>query len=133
MEQPMTPTNFMEKYPIYTLEVNKAESAYKTIDEIMSYFKEQIFADPAAAYIAEFDHYAHTESLGGEISPSIQAAKMIIFCFGQKLPAPEIMAARPRSIGVCDMGENFVFTFLEAPMPAINAAIEGWIKKTLRA
>ena len=128
----MTQTTFMEKYPIYTMEINKSECAYADVDQIIGYLKEQISADPVAAYIAEFDHYAHTDALGGEINPQIRAAKMVVFCFGQKLPSPQMMAARPRSIGVADMGESFVFTFLEAPMSAINATIEGWIKNTLR-
>jgi len=120
----------MEKYPIFTLEMSKKESRFTDIDSIMEYFKEQIMANPVAALIGEFDHYAHTESINGEINPDIQAAKMVIFCFGQKLPKPEMMAARPRSISVCDMGDRFVYTFLEAPMPAINEIIEGWIKQT---
>jgi hypothetical protein len=120
---------FMEKYPIFSLEIGKNESKYDTTDAIISYLKEQISLNPVAAYIGEFDHYAHTSELGGEINPDIKTAKMVVFCFGQKLPKPEMMAVRPRSIGVCDMGEKFVITFLEAPMPAINETIEGWLKQ----
>lgn len=119
----------MEKYPIFTIEIPKDESKYTNTDEIITYLKEQIAAHPVAAYIGEFDHYAHTTELGGEINPAITTAKMVIFCFGQKLPRPEMMAPRPRSIGVCDMGENFVITFLEAPMYAINETMEGWVKQ----
>ncbi len=120
---------FMEKYPIFSLEIGKNESKYDTTDAIISYLKEQISLNPVAAYIGEFDHYAHTSELGGEINPDIKTAKMVVFCFGQKLPKPEMMAVRPRSIGVGDMGEKFVITFLEAPMPAINETIEGWLKQ----
>lgn len=129
----MKQTTFMEKYPIFTLEARKSESLFATVDEIIENLKEQIAADPVAAYIADFDHYAHTGALGGDINPSIKAAKMVVFCFGQKLPAPEMMAARPRSIGVADIGENFVFTFLEAPMSAINETMERWVKNTCRS
>lgn len=124
----MKQTIFMEKYPIFTLEIDKNESKYSDTDEIITYLKEQIVANPIAAYIGEFDHYAHTDGLGGEINPKIKTAKMVLFCFGQKLPKPEMLAARPRSIGVCDMGENFVITFLEAPMNAINETMEKWVK-----
>lgn len=124
----MKQTIFMEKYPIYTLEIAKNESKYSDVDHIINYLKEQIASNPVAAYIGEFDHYAHTDGLGGEINPAMKAAKMVVFCFGQKLPRPEMMAPRPRSIGVCDMGENFVITFLEAPMYAINETMEGWVK-----
>jgi len=126
-------TTFMEKYPIFTYELPKNECHYPNIDAIMDYLKGQISENPIAAFIGEFDHYAHTESINGEINPDIKAAKMVIFCFGQKLPRPEMMAPRPRSIGVCDMGEHFVFTFLEAPMYAINETIEGWIKQARTA
>ncbi|MBV5335134.1 MAG: hypothetical protein JZU49_04945 [Sulfuricurvum sp.] len=124
----MKQTTFMEKYPIYTLEIAKNESRYSNVDGIISYLKDQIAANPVAAYIGEFDHHAHTTSLGGEINALMSEAKMVIFCFGQKLPRPEMMAPRPRSIAVCDMGENFVITFLEAPMYAINETMEGWVK-----
>ncbi|MGZ5207715.1 MAG: DUF6858 family protein [Sulfuricurvum sp.] len=124
----MKQTVFMEKYPIFTLEIAKNESKYSDTDGIITYLKEKIAADPVAAYIGEFDHYAHTTGLNGEINPAIKTAKMVIFCFGQKLPRPEMMAARPRSISVCDMGEHFVITFLEAPMYAINETMEGWVK-----
>ena len=124
----MKQTTFMEKYPIFTIEIPKDESKYTNTDEIIAYLKEQIAANPVAAYIGEFDHYAHTNDLGGEINPAIQTAKMVVFCFGQKLPRPEMMAPRPRSIGVCDMGESFIITFLEAPMYAINETMEVWVK-----
>jgi hypothetical protein len=123
---------FMEKYPIFSIEISKNESKYDDTDTIIAYLKEQIIADPIAALIGEFDHHAHTSEIKGEINPEIKEAKMVLFCFGQKLPKPEMMAARPRSIGVCDMGEHFVITFLEAPMNTINQIIEGWIKKIIK-
>jgi hypothetical protein len=120
---------FMEKYPVFTLEVEKTECAYDTTDALLAYFKEKIAADPVAILIAEFDHAAHTRSLeNGEVAAGILEAKMVIFCFGQKLPTPQMMAARPRSINIADMGETFVITFLEAPMYAINETMEGWAK-----
>jgi hypothetical protein len=128
----MKQTLFMEKYPIFTLEVKKTECAYPTTDALITYFKEKIANDPVAVLIGEFDHAAHTRSLeNGEVAADILEAKMVIFCFGQKLPKPEMMAARPRSISVCDMGEHFVITFLEAPIPSINQIIEGWIKAVI--
>jgi len=129
----MQQTLFMEKYPIFTLEVEKSECRYATTDELMDYFKEKITNDPIAIFIGAFDHAAHTRSLEkGEVAPDIVEAKMVIFCFGEKLPKPEMMAARPRSISICDMGERFVITFLEAPMSAINEKLEGWVKEVIR-
>jgi len=119
----------MEKYPVFTLEVAKTETSYQTIDEILAYFKTQIEAHPIAVYIGEFDHYAHTSRLEvGEISADIKDAKNIICCFGKVLPKPEVLAVRPRAIGVAEMAESFVISFLEAPNPDANAAMEKWAK-----
>jgi len=119
----------MEKYPVFTLEISKEETRYQTIDEIFAYLKSQIEAHPIAVYIGEFDHYAHTSSLEvGEISDAIKDAKNIICCFGKMLPKPEVLAVRPRAIGVAEMAESFVVSFLEAPNPDANAAMEKWAK-----
>lgn len=119
----------MEKYPVFTLEIGKNETSYKNIDEIFTYLKEQIAAHPIATYIGEFDHYAHTSSLeAGEISDEIKDAKNLICCFGKVLPKPEILAVRPRAIGVAEMEDSFVVSFLEAPNPEANAAMEKWAK-----
>ncbi len=119
----------MEKYPVFTLEVNKNETSYKDVDAVMDYLKEKIDTHPVAVYIGEFDHYAHTKSLAdGEVSEDIKDAKNIICCFGKKLPKPIVLAVRPRSIGVADMGDSFVVSFLEAPNPEANSAMEDWVK-----
>lgn len=124
----MKQTKFMEKYPIYTLEVNWSETKCRNIDEVCAYFVNKIDEHPKATYIAIFDHYAHTKSLSdGEIAPEIKDAKNIIFCFGPKIPNPEVIAVRPRSIGVCDLGDRFVISYLEAPAENINQIIEQWV------
>jgi hypothetical protein len=125
----MKKTVLMEKYPVFTLEIEKAETACDSVDAIIDYFKTKIEADPIAAFVGIFDHYAHTTSLEtGEISPSIKAAKNIVFCFGQKLPDPKMLAVRPRSIGVAETDDGFTVTFLEAPMQPMNEKMENWAK-----
>ena len=125
----MKQTTVLEKYPVFTIEIPKEETSYKSTDEILAYLKEKIDTHPIAAYIGEFDHYAHTSSLeDGEIGEGIQTAKNIICCFGKKLPKAIILAVRPRSIGVADMGDRFVVSFLEAPNNEANAAMEDWVK-----
>ncbi|RLK51518.1 hypothetical protein DFR31_1461 [Alkalispirillum mobile] len=120
---------FQEKYPIFTLEVAKSETTYQNVDEILAYLKAQIEADPKCRFIAEFDHYSHTSALPeAEIAPEIKDAKNIVFCFGIKLPNPEVMAVRPRSIGVTELEDRFVIAFMEAPMPVANNAMEAWAK-----
>jgi hypothetical protein len=116
-----------ETYPVFTLEVEKSETTFKSVDEILEFLKEKIDSNNAAKYIATFDHYAHTKSLEeGRIDKSILDAKNIVFCFGFTIPNPQILGLRPRSIGVAEMEESFVLSFMEAPMPVANVVMETW-------
>ena len=120
---------FKEKYHIFELEYKKDEIKYKNVDEIITALQVKIDAHPVLAFIAIFDQYKHTSSLeGSEINPNIKAAKNIVFCFGKELPTPEILAVRPRSIGVCEMKDSFVVNFLEAPNEMANKTMEGFVK-----
>ncbi len=119
----------MEKYPVFTMEIAKNETTYKTVDEVLDYLKAKVLAHPIATYIGEFDHYAHTASLEvGEIAADIKQAKNLLCCFGKVLPKPEVLAVRPRSIGVAEMADSFVLSFLEAPNAEANAAMEMWVQ-----
>lgn len=119
----------MEKYPIFELEVDFNETTLKNVDEVIEHIKVQIDNHPVARYIAVFDHYGHTKELkGGAMSDEIKDAKNIICCFGKELPKPEILALRPRSIGVAQMNDKFIVSFLEAPNPMANSAMESWAK-----
>jgi hypothetical protein len=123
---------FKEKYHIFEIEYKKSELQYKSVDEIIAALQVKIDAHPVIAFIAIFDQYKHTASLkDGEINPSIKAAKNIIFCFGKELPTPEILAIRPRSIGVCELEDSFVVSFLEAPNDAANKTMEDFVKSLL--
>ena len=85
-----------------------------------------------ATYIGIFDHYSHTSSVeGSEIAADIKDAKNIIFCFGKELLNPMVLAVRPRAIGVADMQESFVLSFLEAPNPTANEAMIKWCKSLI--
>jgi hypothetical protein len=117
-----------EKYPVYHMSLPFSETSKASVDEILEYYKQKIEEDDRVIYIATFDHYAHTQGIGGEINPEIKAAKHVVFCFGVKLPNPEVMAVRPRSIGVVQMEDRFEISFLEAPMPVANTAMEAWTR-----
>jgi len=119
----------MEKYPIFELEVGFDETSFRSVDEVLGFLKSKIDEHPVAQYIATFDHYSHTNSLAdGTINEEIKDAKNIICCFGKELPKSEILAVRPRSIGVALMSDRFVLSFLEAPNPVANNAMESWTK-----
>lgn len=125
----MKQTLLQEKYPVYRLEIEPGETSYRSVDEIIAYFKERIEDHRSACFIAVFDHYAHTRALPeGQIGADILAAKNVVFCFGIALPDPHVLAVRPRSIGVAQTSKGFLVTFMEAPMPVANAAMEDWAK-----
>jgi hypothetical protein len=118
-----------EKYPIYCLEIGRTETSYRNVDDIIDYLKGCIATHESACFIADFDHYAHTRSLPyGQIGDGILAARNLVFCFGIALPDPRVLAVRPRSIGVAETTEGFLITFMEAPMPVANTAMEAWAK-----
>ena len=120
---------FKEKYPIYKATVARNECRFKDIDEIAEYLKGEIEGHPVAVYIALFDHYKHTKSLAeGYVSADISGAKDVVFCFGKELKVPDVLAVRPRSIGICESGDNFVISFMEAPNPQANEAMIKWVE-----
>lgn len=129
----MKQTLLQEKYPVFVAEIAKGETACKNVDEIVAYLKDKIAGNPKVQFIGVFDHYAHTTRIQGEINPAIKAAVDVIFCFGIALPNPQVLAVRPRSIGIADMGDTFVVSFMEAPMKPANDAMEAWVKSLRNA
>lgn len=116
-----------EKYPLYVLELDREECRFASVPEICAYFRRCIEAHRCGHFIAIFDHYGHTCSLpDGTVGEGIRAAMNVVFCFGLALPHPEVLAVRPRSIGVAETGQGFLISFMEAPMPLANAAMEDW-------
>jgi hypothetical protein len=124
----MKKTQFMDKYPVHSLELQKSNIKQTNIVEIIEYFKAKIQAHPIAKFIAVFDHYAHTKELNGEINPSIIDAQNLIFCFGPAIPNTKILAVRPRSIGIAELEDKFVIEFIEAPKEQIHQIMEEWAK-----
>ncbi len=129
----MKQTLLQEKYPIYIAEIDKNETDCKTVEDVVTYYKARIAEKEKVQFIGVFDHYAHTTKIGGEIAPGIVGAVDVIFCFGFALPNPQVLAVRPRSIGVADMGDKFIISFLEAPMKPANDAMEAWTKGLRKA
>lgn len=129
----MKQTLLQEKYPVYVAEIGKQETACQNVDDVVAYLKDRIAENKKVQFIGVFDHYAHTTNIGGEINPDIKAAVDVIFCFGIALPNPQVLAVRPRSIGVADLGDRFVLSFMEAPMKPANDAMEAWVKGLRKA
>lgn len=122
----MKQTLLQEKYPIYVAEIAKNETPYQSVEDLVTYYKGRIAENPKVQFIGVFDHHAHTSAIGGEIAAGMVAAVDVIFCFGFALPSPLMLAVRPRSIGIADMGDKFIISFMEAPMQPANAAMESW-------
>ncbi len=113
--------------PVFTLQLKPSECRFNSVDEIVGYLKEKIESHKAASYIATFDHLEHTLRLPeGQVAEGIDAAVNLVFCFGFTLQDPSQLATRPRSIGICHSNEGFTISFLEAPMPLVNALMEEW-------
>jgi len=125
----MTKTLFMEKYPVFSLEIGKNETSFTSVTEIIEYLKAKIEAHQVAIFIAVFDHYEHTSSMAdGVINPEIKDAKNLIFCFGKQIPNPKILAVRPRSIGVCELENSFSIDMIQVPNEELHTLTEAWIK-----
>lgn len=122
----MKQLHFQEKYPITLVDIAKTETRYTSAGEIADYFKTCIENTPRVSYIATFDHLAHSRQISGEVAPEICAAVNVLFCFGHALPNPQVLAVRPRSIGIADMGAHFVISFMDAPMKPANDAMQAW-------
>lgn len=105
---------FQDVCPIQIMELPKSETSHASADDIIGALKLNIRnegrapgeEEGKAAYIGVFDHLDHTMGLGGEIAQGMREVKNLIFCFGYVLPQPQMLAVRPRSIGVADMGAN---------------------------
>ncbi|MFP4147551.1 MAG: DUF6858 family protein [Halorhodospira sp.] len=117
-----------DTYPVQSLELAKADT-HHTVDSILDHLHRRIEADSRVAYIATFDHYSHTtQQPEHEIADDIRDARLVLFCFGLRLPVPEAPAARPRSISVVETDDRFVISFMEAPMPLANNAMTEWVE-----
>ncbi len=124
----MKQTTFKDKYPIWSLELNKNEIKQQNVGEIITYFKILIDAHPIAKYIAIFNHYEHTTDIGGPIAPEIKDMQNIIFCFGPEIPNTKVAAVRPRIIGICELEDRYIIEFMEAPSEKAHDTMEEWSK-----
>ena len=125
----MQKTIFMDKYPVYTLELINEEIKQTNISQIIEYLKEKIETHPVAKFITVFDHYKHTQELNGDIMDGLIDAQNIIFCFGKAIPNTKILAARPRSVAIAQFEDKFIVEFIEAPNEQLHDVMEAWVKE----
>ena len=117
------------KYPIFSHEVNKNSCKYKTASEIVNYLKTQIDNNPMVAFIV-FLIIMLIQKINpaGGIPSNILDIKNIVFCFGPQVPNIDIVAVRPRSIGITELANSFVINFMEAPAAMPNQVMMGWVQ-----
>lgn len=122
-----------QKFPMLVVEIGKHETDLASVQEIVERLRREIETHPSARFLGAFDHFAHTRALpDGEIAPDVRDAASVMFCFGITISNPEVLALRPRSIGICDVADCFVISFLEPPMPIANSAMETWVRGLVR-
>ena len=123
----MQTKSFKDEYPIYTMTLKKSETSMPNIQAILTHYETKIKEHPVATYIGIFDHYKHTTSLKeGVVSPHILDAQEVLCCFGKDLNNPEVLAVRPRAIGIAELQDEYVISFLKAPNPAAQEAMVSW-------
>ncbi len=123
----MQAKQFKNEYPIYTTTLKKSETSMPNIQAIMAHYELKIKEHPVATYIGVFDHYKHTSSLkDGVIAPHILDAQEVLCCFGKDLSDPEVLAVRPRAIGIAELQDDYVISFLKAPNPVAHDAMVLW-------
>ena len=124
----MKKTVFMDKYPVFSLELQKSEISVSNAKETVDYFRQKIENHPIAKFISVFDHYSHTQELNGPIMDGLLDAQNIVFCFGQAIPNTKILAVRPRSIGISEFEDKIIIDFIEAPKEELHVVMEDWAK-----
>jgi len=121
---------FMDRFPLFRFKLKRSACRFELLDEIQAHYKALVRAHPVAVFIAAFDHHAHTQGLPqGEMNSKILGARNLIFCFGPKLNNPEVLAIRPRSIGIAEWEDGFVISFMETPAEAINQTMINWTQQ----
>ena len=71
-ETRLSPDDFI--YPVFVLELNRNETDFGSMDEIVDHLKQQIESSEMGRLIGVFDHYRHTRNLRfGQIDADILA------------------------------------------------------------
>lgn len=116
------------RYPVWIEEIAKADTAWRDVDEIAAVLQACIRRHGGTAFIGVFDHYGLNLRAGEALPIAMQDAKAILFCPGARLPYPEALALCPCAIGVADMGNRFVISFLDAPHVSPTETLAQWVE-----
>ena len=106
--------------PVWIEEIAKADTPWRDVDEIAAVLGKHLLRHGGAAFIGVFDLYGLNLRLGEALPAAMQDAKAFLFCPGANLLNPALIARCPCVIGVADMGNRFVISFLDASLVATS-------------
>lgn len=118
-------------YPVWVEEIAKADTPWRDVDEIAAAFRARIQRQAGSAFIGVCDHYGLNLRLGEKLHAAMRDARIVLFCDDPALPGPTLLALRPCAIGVADMGNRFVLSFMERPGPAANGFLRQGLEDLL--
>lgn len=116
------------RYPVWVEEIAKADTPWRDVDEIAAALSASIYRQAGAAFIGVFDYYGFNLRVGASLPVDMQDAKTVLFCPGARLPGPVALALCPCAIGVADMGNRFVISFLDAPAASPMETLALWVE-----
>ncbi len=127
------PAARMVETPLVVVDLPKRRGTpTASLTALIRHFRAAIRSHPCARLIGVFDNAAHARTLpDGHVDKDIIAARTVIFCCGLSIPTPECLAWRPRSLGIAELEDRFVVSFIAPPMPLANSAIERWVAALL--
>lgn len=114
-------------YPLWVEEIAKADTPWRDVDDIVAVLRQDIQGQGGAASIGVFDLYGLNLRLGEALPVAMQDAKVFLFCPGAKLLNPVLVALCPSVVGVADMGNRFVISFLDASRVSSTEPLAQWL------
>jgi hypothetical protein len=114
-------------YPVWIEEIAKADTFYRNVDEIVAALQARVARHAQASWIGVCDHYGLNLRLGERLPAAMQDARIALLCDAPALSGTAFLALQPCAIGVADMGNRFVFSFMERPDAAGNGFLRQWL------
>ncbi len=121
-----------EEFPIYYKEIAKRDTSYKHIGEIIAALQTRLADNPSAQVIAVFNLYDHVRMRDGQVADEILGAQNLLFCVANAIPNSDLVALRPRSIGLTEFADRFVLNFMEAPAHPVTETMRTLIEAVVR-
>lgn len=116
------------RYPVWFEEIAKADTCWRDVDEIAALLQGCIHRQPGFVFIGLIDHYALNIRLGEALPVPLQDAKVVLFFPDTRQLTPALLAYYPTAIGVADMGNRFVISFLNISTVSPTESLIEWVE-----